>query len=320
MEIVEVKNQKDSNVLRIEFMIGNTYNYSCWYCFKGSYEGTHRWNNDYNLVIQNFYHLLDHYKANGKTKFELHIIGGEPTLWPKLGDFVKDIKQNYDCVISISTNGTRTIRWWNQYADFFDFVILSIHYERADTEHLKNVADIIHKKNKIVNAIVLMDPKNWHKCLNIIEDLKDSKHNWFINTSEIIHDTVMYTKEQIDFLSTPAKRYPDTKWLKQNQHLFLKDIIVKFEDGSEKIVKKNWINLNQKNQFKGWLCNIGVDNIFINKEGRITGTCGTKLFDDYNIYSNDFIDIFNPDIKPKICDVDFCMCQPEQNLNKTKHF
>lgn len=320
MEIVEVNNQKDPNILRIEFMIGNTCNYSCWYCFKGSHEGTHRWHSDFNHTVKNFFHLLDHYKNHGKTKFELHIIGGEPTLWPELGDFVKTVKENYNCFVSISTNGSRTTRWWEQFADFFDFVILSVHHERANIGHIIKVGDIIYSKNKIVNAIVLMDPNYWDKCLNIIENLKNSKYKWFINTSEVIHKTVKYTDEQLDFLSTPAKRYPDTKWIEKNQHLLLKDIIVKFENGSKKIVKKNWINLNQKNQFKGWLCNIGVDNIFINKEGRITGTCSTKLFDDFNLYDENFTEIFNPEIKPKICDIDFCMCQPEQNLNKVKHF
>jgi hypothetical protein len=42
------------------------------------------------------------------------------------------------------------------------------------------------------------------------------------------------------------------------------------------------------------------------------------LFENYNINDVDFIEKFNPVIKPKICDMDFCGCQPEQLLDKIK--
>ena len=74
-------------------MIGNTCNHKCWYCFKGSNEGEFRWTDDFDATTKNFFHLLDHYKKYGKERFEIHIVGGEPTLWPELGKFTKLLKE-----------------------------------------------------------------------------------------------------------------------------------------------------------------------------------------------------------------------------------
>ena len=77
--------------------------------------------------------------------------------------------------------------------------------------------------------------------------------------------------------------------------------------------------LNKQNDFYGWRCNIGVDSMMIDPAGIITGACRTRLFDNYNIYDKDFVEKFDPEIKPKICDkTNTCMCQPESLLDKVR--
>ena len=63
--LTRVINSRKSNVLSIEFMLGNLCNYKCSYCFPGSNEGDHPWP-DYELLIKNLKHLLDTYKNKGK--------------------------------------------------------------------------------------------------------------------------------------------------------------------------------------------------------------------------------------------------------------
>ena len=70
MNIVQVHNPQPKKILRIEFMIGNTCNFNCWYCFKGSHEGTHRWTDDMEQLVENFKHLFSKYKAIGKEMLE----------------------------------------------------------------------------------------------------------------------------------------------------------------------------------------------------------------------------------------------------------
>lgn len=316
--IKQVINPQDPKTLRIEYMIGNTCNYKCWYCFKGSNEGEYRWHNDLEFITKNLFHLLDYYKKFGKERFEIHIVGGEPTLWPDLGKFAQSIKENYNSWISISTNGSRTIRWWEEYGKYFDDVMISVHHEYADLDHLIKVADTVFKQGPVVNAMVLMDPFAWDKCIEIIDKLKHSKYRWFINAMEVMDETISYTPDQLKFISKPVKRFPNPFWLIKKLKNLKRDPKVVFENGKTKTVNRNWIGLNKQNHFKGWLCNIGVDNLYIDKDGRITGACRTVLFENYNLHDEDFVKKFNPIIKPKICDVEFCGCQPEQLLNKIK--
>ena len=69
------------------------------------------------------------------------------------------------------------------------------------------------------------------------------------------------------------------------------------------------------------MCNIGIENINIQKDGIITGTCMEKPFGKdfyYNIYDSEFIKNFNPDLKPVKCTKTGCYCQPEMLMNKFK--
>jgi organic radical activating enzyme len=319
MSIIQVYNPQPKDVLRVEFMIGNTCNYECWYCFKGSHEGTHRWTDDVNQLVTNFVHLFDRYKAIGKRKLELHIVGGEPTLWPQLGEFVTEIRQHIPSYITISSNGSRSVRWWKEFGHVFDNVWLSCHHQEADIEHLIAVSDALYEIDKSPAVMVLMDPTAWNVCLKIIEELKTSKYPWDITAMEVMHKTINYTEEQKKFVSEPNKRH-SSFWniFKKKQHTQINPKI-KFEDGSVKSVNRNWIVLNKQNDFYGWMCNIGVDSMMIDPAGIITAACRTKLFEQYNIYDKDFVKKFNPNIKSKICDKkNTCMCQPESLLDKFK--
>jgi organic radical activating enzyme len=316
--IKQVINSQHPNTLRIEYMIGNTCNQKCWYCFPGSHEGEYRWTGDLESTTKNFFHILDYYKQYGKEKFEIHIVGGEPTLWPELGKFVKRIKEQYNSWISISTNGSRTVRWWEKYGQYFDDVLLSVHHEYADISHIKQVGDIVHKQGPVVNAMVLMDPFAWDKCVSLVKELKTSKHRWFINAAEVMHSTIDYTPSQIKYIKKSIKRFPNPLWLAKKIKYLKRNPKVVLDSGKIKTVSRNWFGLNKVTNFKGWQCNIGVDSIYIDKDGRITGACRTKLFENYNLNDPEFIDKFSPIIKPKICDIDGCYCQDEQLLDKIK--
>ena len=50
--IKQVINSQDPKTLRIEYMIGNTCNHKCWYCFKGSNEGEFRWTDDFDATTK----------------------------------------------------------------------------------------------------------------------------------------------------------------------------------------------------------------------------------------------------------------------------
>jgi organic radical activating enzyme len=320
-EIIKIDSNIDEDILRIELFFSNLCNYKCWYCFPGCNEGTHKWP-DLELVTKNLSTLLDYYKKNlDKKIFLLHIIGGEPTLWKDLGKFIKHFKEEYGCIISTSSNGSRTLRWWHEFGQYFDHVILSAHHEKADAGHLAQVADILYNKDVWVNVTVLMDPTQWNKCLGIIQDLKKSKKRWPITAMAVDHQSLNYTKDQKKFFKNSLKRIPWPWYYLKCKRLPHVPPVVYYSDGKTKKVPHNWLKLNGLNKFKDWECNIGIDTLFIDKDGLIRGGCGTELYNlnyHYNMFETDFEEKFKPDLKPTICKFNSCPCIPEANARKNK--
>jgi organic radical activating enzyme len=318
-EIIRIDSNVPHDVLRIELFLSNVCNYKCWYCFPGSNEGTHKWP-DLEPLTENLSFLLNYYKNNkNKTKFLLHIIGGEPTVWPNIESFIQYFKENFSVLVSISTNGSRTLRWWNDNAHLFDHVMISCHHQYIKSDHVISVADLLYKKNVNLTAMVLMDSREWNKCLGIIEQLKRSKYRWPITVLEVFHETITYTADQKNFISKSLKRMPNLfYWFRSKKIPNVKPTIT-YNNFKKTNVSNNWLSLNNLNKFKDWKCNIGIDTLYIDKVGNLQGACGENLYDlnyKHNILDKNFVEKFNPTILPTTCHKEFCYCQPEINTTK----
>lgn len=317
-KLVAVKSDMPSTHLRIEYMVGNYCNYQCWYCGPYANGGTHRWHSDTKFLLKNFRYLLDYYISKGKKTFEINLLGGEPTLWPDIALFSNEIKKSHNVYVTITTNGSRTLRWWDENAHFFDKIRFSCHPNEVDVQHFIDVMDSVFEKNININALVMMDPTNWNKSVELIERCKTSKYPWFINAVEV-YSKYQYTYEQKEYISKVVKRRPSIWWILKHENPFRKKPKIIYDDESSMTIERNYLSLNDLNRFMGWSCNLGVDNINIQKDGKLSGVCGMKLYGEnfyYNIYDEDFIDKFNPNIKPVVCEIEKCLCQPEQLLDK----
>lgn len=316
--ITRILNNDDPNLLRIEYMPGNLCNYKCHYCFPGSNEGDVKWP-DVDLVLKNLDHLMNTYKSQGKTKFEFFIIGGETTLWKDLPKFCKHLKTNHDTVIRISTNASRKINWWQENADFFDVVEISVHHEYCNVSHIIEVADFLYKNKTNVVANVLMDPFHFDKCKDILNQLKKSKKRWPIIAKAVqINGESIHDELQQKYLATQLKRWPNLFWYFSLPVTYNRKLWAVI-NGKKKLIEDNWLFLNNLNRFKGWDCNLGVDYIEIFQNGVISGTCRQLIYNEnfhYNLYDEDFIDKFNPKISSIICKKDICHCGGEIQISK----
>lgn len=321
VSIIKVEQQSSPNKLLINYAIHNVCNYKCWYCFPGSNTGEHRWP-ALDVVANNFIQLLKYYKTQrNKSQFELNLLGGEPTLWPELGDFIKILKLEFgkDIQIRITTNASRTIRWWSEHSQYFDKVLISCHPNEADENHIIAVADLLYITPVYVDVIVLMDPTVWDKAINIVQNLKKSKNTWSIQTSQVIHNSVKYNTEQIAYLESYVKRRPNLFWYWKTSKNFNYKNKLYFDNGKVISIKKNYLLFNNLNHFKGWECNIGIDNILINFDGRLSANCGENLYKlpiSYNLYDKNFVNMFHPKLVPTICTKEGCYCEHEINTTK----
>jgi organic radical activating enzyme len=319
MQIIEVKQNWPKDTLRIDISLGNYCNYKCWYCYPGSNEGTYKFP-DIDLVIKNLSHLLDYYLTHtDKTKFDFNLLGGEVTHWPKFIEFVSYFKKNYNCVITLTTNGSKPLNWWKQSAQYLDYVIISSHHQFADIDHIRQLADFLYTQKMIVVVTQLMDPTAWQTCLEAVEYFKGSQHKWPIQYAEVIDKRILYTQEQKNVIAKDRARGSNIFWFLKNNKSYQSKVRV--VDSNFKIHKMsdNDILLKRLNIFKGWECNVGVDWLAVKMNGVISGICSNPLFDQqYNLYDTDFYEKFKPTIEPARCQRDACWCTFETNMTKKK--
>ena len=81
--------------------------------------------------------------------------------------------------------------------------------------------------------------------------------------------------------------------------------------------------MEQSNYFKGWKCNVAIENLVITHDGSVTGSCQEQVFADadINMFAEDFILRFNKakmDLKTIICPRTSCSCQPDTHITKWK--
>jgi organic radical activating enzyme len=289
---------------------------------------------DLDVLCKNLEHLISVYKINyNKTNVRLTINGGEPTLWPELGEFVKRIHLSTGCRITLNTNGSRTIRWWEEYASYFDDIQISVHREQVDVNHVKELLDLIYNKtDAFCGAQVLMDPLAWDDSMNILNQLIDHTTPWLVKTVLITDPSsgaVMpnYREEHLNFMRDAVKKRPPTdyiEYMKSNGKIDetdKKEATVIFSNGIEEPYNTFRLMENDWNKFYGWDCNIGLDRLGISYSGIIEGTCGEKIFDTaLNIYDAEFTTKFKPDmIAPVKCKKIYCDCTSDIRITKKKN-
>lgn len=314
MKVLKIHNA-DTETLDVEFVLGNVCNYKCHYCFPGCHEGTHRWP-DHEIIVTNIKKLFAFYKKQGKKKIDLKIIGGEPTLWPHLETFVEEIKKDVDVFVRISTNASRTIKYWQEKSHLFDEITISVHNEFVKLDHIIEVANFIHEqKRSNLYVYVLMDPNNWARSLECFNYLMDNSKEWFLAPQPVLFNNLtVYDSAQTKYLSLMEKRQSVNPRTDKKPN-----IIMQLEHSLEEPYDYKKIVLSNANRFYGYNCNLGLDRIYISIDGDIKGACGEVLFKNtLNIKDKNFQDRLEmiDTIKPVLCGQTACGCAAEIKLTK----
>jgi organic radical activating enzyme len=331
---IEIINDDYADMLFIEIYPANICNYSCHYCHPGSNEGNKKFPEDYNLYTKNIDHLINVYKKYfNKKRIKMEISGGEPTLWPKLSSFVSHLKHSHSEIfcISLTTNASRTMRWWRENAKYFDEVHISLHAE-GNISHIVNVADLIYKTTENHVAVnVILDPTNWEKSIGYLNSVVAHPTPWLVKSWLLIKDSVVrpdYTKEQLAEFQDRAKKIPPNDYIERmkNKGFISPPSItkMKFNDGTiedyNKLTLKRTSNLNN---YFGWSCNVGVDKISISF-GDLNSSCGANylfgLDTPLSLHDSNFIKKFNETlIRPTICRQILCGgCTRDLRIPKKK--
>lgn len=282
-------------------------NYSCSYCPSWSHDGKYRWPKEYKNLIK----FINTWRND--SELTIDILGGEPTLWPDFHIFCDDIikSSSHFTKIIFSSNGSRSLRYWEEFSAPVTNIGLSFHPEFADIDHFINVVNVLHNRYPLTIYLMLVYPHL--ECIkSIYEKLKDYNVNVTImsvvNKTTNDHSGIISKFQEYDDF---AKTTFTNKSILPEKMLYYRTYV---SDGIDEIPIKvqNFIN-EGKDKFKGWDCFMGRDTLNIHPNGDIYGSSCSSGPCYGNINNLDLINISN---SPFVCPHEYCGCGTDVEIEK----
>jgi MoaA/NifB/PqqE/SkfB family radical SAM enzyme len=310
---IKIEKAIKSNCKFIEWKIHNVCNHNCSFCGLENKDGSQRW-----LSLAEYKQYTDKIveSCNGDP-FWLQITGGEPTLFPELVELICYIKSKggYTSLIS---NGTRTLRWWEELKEStsLDHLYITYHSEQTnDYQHIAEVLNIFH--NEPTETICLIT----HVVTSIdlaFEAGKFIKENTGASTIIKAMSTPgiyeRYSADQLIKLKQSNNLFGYLKKSKRKNNVPIKDaidttLLISYDDGSTKIETPQALMKKQENYFLGWQCDTGRDFMRIDYVDKIyRGVCGVGGSSTEIKFTDDFM----------ICDRKKCFCSTDLISTKIK--
>jgi sulfatase maturation enzyme AslB (radical SAM superfamily) len=264
-------------------------NLDCSYCGDGHDNSTSHPSLESSIQTIDFIlEYLDLYmsiKPTDQRVSNINIQGGESIFHPnilEILDYLKSKKSNYKdwkLTVSLITNAVVGKKTWMKIVDMVDNFTISYHPEMLDKQRLmfkSNVSYLKSKKNSF-HVAVLMHPKYWDNCLEIIEWCKQNQitalprqidHHW----SDLRFN---YSNEQAEFLTGKSRAKPFEKIIK----IFKNGIDLSSQGraccGGHCLEKNTGVKTNfvEGNNFKGWSCSVNEFFLYVRQ---ITGEVFTN--------------------------------------------
>ena len=279
-------------------------NYNCSYCAPNLHDSANRWPSNYKPVLA----MIN--KFRGNSPLIVDITGGEPTLWPEFETFCTDLVESSSAKTSIqfTTNGARSIRYWDNFSAPVDEICFSFHTEFASEEHFLKVAKSLHLRYN-VKIFLMVPPDQLARMQEFYNTLESSDLQIDVAIKLIKQQNGAglvdgYTSEHHQFAVQRIKRakYNGVKRI---------DTATVFYNNNE-ISAQDLINTAQ-DRFLGWSCNVGIDRLCIEPNGDIYGsTC--YITEPYGNV-NDIDNVVLPSA-PVTCTKEYCGCGADVAIPK----
>jgi len=265
-----------SDVRVVEWKMSNVCNYDCSFCSDQFKDGSKQFL-DFDTYTKNIERLI---KQDTNKKVWVRFTGGEPTLFRHLIELLKFVKDlgGYTSMIS---NGSRTIRWWEELADAnaLDWLSLSHHCEQgADVKHTIKVNNIMQATNtySIIYVTTQANPVLFNQALADHREILT--YGNAVSSLKAITDFSMvlqpYTEDQLKIIQQnlyiKSKLFEES-FSKKIDHLKtvpwpFANVKMTYSDGTTKIAPpQEFVNHNETN-FYGWECDAGKESLWIDTD------------------------------------------------------
>ena len=277
MQVIKIyRDTSATSYFMVDWMLHDKCTYDCSYCPPANKSGT-----DTLLDLETLNEMCDAIEEHAHSidpTFKIHVLftGGEPTVWKDFGELVNRVAAR-GWVISVNSNGSRSERWWEEYASKFIHIILSYHTESVDDDEFMNKLKICSKYSKTsVNLMLNTHPEYFDKAIQFSKRITTETNNIHLTHHRIQHNfglqeinVPFYTNEQKNIISTLEDSYPQIYYnqLRSNFRVQYADLT------TEKLNTAELLNTNTAN-FKDWMCHAGNEGIFIDANGKVLrATC-----------------------------------------------
>lgn len=282
--------------VKVEWNLGKRCNYDCSYCPSVIHDLTSP-----HTDIEILKSTVDKLMTIGKP-IRLSFTGGEPTVHPNFGELVNYCKHVGISWVSVTTNGTRTPRWY--IGQRVDQWVFSLHFEYD----WRKVSNTILRVNEEWEKGLLVNVMAHHDYMNEVKDRVAMFRQ--IGVPYGVR-RVRWTQGDHDLFDDMRYHTGDLEWIKDQDSTVQGNCII----DDDKILHANDIIKLHLNQYNGWTCNAGTESLMINWDGEVhRATCrvGGSLG---NIYQG----TFNIPADPVTCDRNYCTCAADIPLTKFKN-
>lgn len=288
----------DPNIERTTFkwIVTNVCNYECSYCNAVPGQGELLKSNK--LVPSNdqdaWKQVLNRLSIKKIGKFDIQLLGGEPTIHPNFNTIINDLVDNVNCKeIEVFTNLSRGRKFLSELVTTSGSklrFIASYHPEYFSSGYVKKIVEL----NGVLNGCVIptinlsCDRKHWDEILEMIKVFDDHKVHFRFNFLHDVKELNYKSQYTPEFWSTfhqvildhpnsltkiDIDRSPDEEKCKKTpcRDAYSGGIKIKakYSDNTVDYLYDNIVSMNDQNRFKGWSCstriyNITVSGIFYN--------------------------------------------------------
>ena len=242
-------------------------NQQCTYCNEGFGSEQFRPKSSFfsnESEINSYKNVLKILKLRSLGKFEVDIIGGEPTLHPHMYDILQNINSIDNCKeISLLTNLKKPLSFFQEInSESYNKLVIcpSIHFEYYSPNLLDKCIALSKFKHIKVTPIIMLhsDEKHWDNM------------EYFI--TELMKYNIQYTISFINSCYDYKVNYTEQFYLRFNKFIVNDDNKYLFNDSL--VLDKNDIHLNRLNTFRGWKCK--PLRYIIKHTGEIINACTEK--------------------------------------------
>jgi MoaA/NifB/PqqE/SkfB family radical SAM enzyme len=266
-----------------EIDLGYICNFKCSYCPEQLHSGE-GW-----LAFKYIKRFLKEVKPSW-----LSLPGGEPTLYPQISKLILFCKDN-DIKIALTTNGSKTVSWFEKYGSMIDWLIFTYHLGVSDPKFIEKIKTI--SKNQTVSINVPLIPERFGECLNQAK-LFSQIDNVYSVLKPLIDN---YTGEVFSY--TPNQQIIISKSPLHTNVTLKSHWIDIFLDGKK--IKPQEIIAKKNNKYIGWTCWKGIDLLNVKPNGDLyKSVCETGRVKPLGNIKNKY----TIPTYPSICDKEYCNC------------